>query len=171
MDLFLLQLGEPDFVPRGLYPKIDGLPPGDDVFDPGLCVRLTAFSQALSKPQAPSPSAAVFTLVKPVDLLSARLYEYCMRGMPLGAGRDRPSYVHVLRGLGGPAPLAMTVSLRDAMITGLQLQSQPEGPGMETITLTVSEALWLYRLAADGGQGTLRTGWSVAQGKPIISFT
>jgi type VI secretion system secreted protein Hcp len=171
MDLFLLQLGEPDFLPPGMYPKIPGLPPTDEVFDPSLCVKLTAFSQDL-KPQATAgPQAAVFTLVKPVDALSVRLYEYCMQGRPLGAGPNRPTYVHVLRDLGGPAPLAMTLSLRDPLVVGLQLQSGPDGAATETITLTVSEALWLYRLAADGGQGTLRAGWSVAQNKPIISFT
>jgi type VI secretion system secreted protein Hcp len=62
----------------------------------------------------------------------------------------------------------MTVSLRDALISGIQLQSRPDGPATELITLNVTEVLWLYRLQ---DQGTLRTGWSVAQNKPLISFT
>ncbi len=175
MDLFLLQPGDPDILYGGDPMKIDGLPPKDDIFDPSLCVPLISFGQNL-KQQVTSDAAARtsgtptadFTLVKPVDSLSVRLYEFCMQARPLGAGQMRPTYLHMLRDLDGPAPLVMTVSLRDALISGIQLQSRPDGPAAELITLNATEVLWLYRLE---DHGALRTGWSVAQNKPLISFT
>ncbi|EJL34032.1 hemolysin-coregulated protein (uncharacterized) [Caulobacter sp. AP07] len=175
MDLFLLQPGDPDILYGGDPMQIDGLPPKDDIFDPSLCVPLISFGQTLKQPVTSDAAARIagtptadFTLVKPVDSLSVRLYEFCMQARPLGAGQMRPTYLHMLRDLDGPAPLVMTVSLRDALISGIQLQSRPDGPTTELITLNVTEVLWLYRLQ---DHGALRTGWSVAQNKPLISFT
>jgi type VI secretion system secreted protein Hcp len=177
MDLFLLQPGDSDILYGGDPMEIDGLPPKDDIFDPSRCVPLISFGQSLQQrmtgdtARTSGTPTADFTLVRPIDSLSVRLYEFCMEARPLGAGHDRPTYLHMLRDLDGPAPLVMTVSLRDALVSGIQLQSRPDGPTTELITLNVTEVLWLYRLQGEGRPGTLRTGWSVAQGKPLISFT
>src|SRR3954468_15003741 len=117
MDLFLLQPGDQDLLYGCDRPAIDDLPPRDDIFDPSLCVPLIACGQDLKQQMAGSPGArtvgaptADFTLVKPVDSLSVKLYEYCMQARPLGAGKMQPTYLHMLRNLGGPRPLVMTVS-------------------------------------------------------------
>ena len=178
MDLFLLQPGDHDVLYGCDRPKIDGLPPRDDIFDPSLCVPLISCGQDLKQQVASGPGArtvgtptADFTLVKPVDSLSVKLYEYCMQARPLGAGQMQPTYLHMLRNLGGPRPLVMTVSLRDALISGIHLQSHPDGPATELITLNTTEVLWFYRLEDPARPGTLHTGWSVAQNKPLMSFT
>lgn len=171
MDLFLLQPGDPDILYGCDRPQIAGLPPKDDIFDPSLCVPLISLSQTLKPQTAGGAPTAEFTLVKPVDSLSVKLYEFCLEARPLGAGQMRPTYLHMFRGLGGPEPLAMMVSLRDALISGIALQSHPDGPATEVITLATPEVLWLYRLQDPTRPGTLRTGWSVSQNKPLMSFT
>jgi type VI secretion system secreted protein Hcp len=133
-------------------------------FDPELCVPLIAFGQDLKAPaSATAPPAAAFTVVKPVDALSVKLYEFCLRAKPLGEGRERPTYLHrVSNGV-----LMFTVALRDAAITDIQLQGQADGSTVERLTLNPTEMLWTYY----SGAGTLHTGWSTLLKEPIASFT
>lgn len=168
MDIILLQPGDPDIVYSPAKPRIDGLPAAViGGFDPSLCVQLTAFGQELKAPaSATAPPAAAFTVIKPVDALSVKLYEFCLRTRPLGEGHDRPSYLHRV----GNGALMFSVALRDAVITDIQLQSQADGSTTERLTLNPSEMLWTYYDQALGGE-PLRTGWSTLQNRPIISFT
>jgi type VI secretion system secreted protein Hcp len=165
MDIILLQPGEPDLVYPPAVPRIDGLPAAAiGGFDPELCVPLIAFGQDLKAPaSATAPPAAAFTVVKPVDALSVKLYEFCLRAKPLGEGRERPTYLHrVSNGV-----LMFTVALRDAAITDIQLQGQADGSTVERLTLNPTEMLWTYY----SGAGTLHTGWSTLLKEPIASFT
>lgn len=181
MDLFLLQPGDPDILYGVVPAKIDGLPARDGIFDPDLCVPLISFGQGLKQQLAievgdrarPSgPPTADFTLVKAVDALSVRLYQFCLEGRSLGAGHDRPTYLHMLRDPDGAAALVISIALRDAMIGDIQLQSRPDGQAVEQLTLNATEMLWAYRLRADGRPtGEFHTGWSMIHGQPIISFT
>lgn len=165
MNIILLQPGEPDFVYPPAVPRIDGLPAAViGGFDPGLCVPLIAFGQDLKAPApATAPPVTAFTVIKPVDALSVKLYEFCLRAKPLGEGHDRPTYLHrVSNGV-----LVFSIALRDVAIADIQLQSQADGSTVERLTLAPSEMLWTYY---DGG-GTLHTGWSTLQNRPIASFT
>lgn len=165
MDIILLQPGEPELVYPPAVPRIDGLPAAViGGFDPGLCAPLIAFGQDLKAPaSATAPPAAAFTVVKPVDALSVKLYEFCLRAKPLGEGRERPTYLHrVSNGV-----LMFTVALRDAAITDIQLQGQADGSTVERLTLNPSEMLWTYY----SGAGTLHSGWSTLLKEPIASFT
>ena len=165
MDIILLQLGDPEIVYPPANPKIDGLPAAVvGGFDPTLCVQLVAFGQDLKAPvSAAAPPATAFTVVKSVDALSVKLYEFCLQARPLGVGRDQPSYLHrVSNGV-----LMFSVALRDAAIADVQLQAQADGSTTERLTLTPSEMLWTYY----SGARTLHTGWSTLQNRPISSFT
>lgn len=165
MDIILLQPGDQDIVYPPAIPKIDGLPAAViGGFDPSLCVPLIAFGQDLKAPASPTtPPATAFTVIKPVDALSVKLYEFCLRARPLGVGHDRPSYLHrVSNGV-----LVFSVALRDAAIADIQLQAQADGSTVERLTLTPSEMLWTYYT----GQGVLHTGWSTLRNGPIASFT
>jgi type VI secretion system secreted protein Hcp len=165
MDIILLQPGEPEIVYGPAVPRIDGLPAAViGGFDPSLCAPLIAFGQDLKAPaSATAPPAAAFTVVKPVDALSVRLYEFCLRAKPLGEGHDRPSYLHrVSNGV-----LMFSIALRDAVISEIQLQTQADGSTVERLTLNPSEMLWTYY----SGAGTLHAGWSTLQNRPISSFT
>lgn len=172
MDIILLQPGDPDIVDSPANPRIDGLPAAViGGFDPGLCVQLIAFGQELkASASATAPPAAAFTVIKPVDALSVKLYEFCLRNRPLGLGRDCPSYLHRVRTGDGPGALMFSVALRDAVITDIQLQSQADGSTTERLTLNPSEMLWTYYDQALGGE-PLRTGWSTLRNGPIASFT
>ena len=165
MDIILLQPGDPDIVYRPAIPRIDGLPAAViGGFDPSLCVPLIAFGQDLKAPaSATAPPATAFTVVKSVDALSVKLYEFCLRARPLGVGHDRPSYLHRV----SDGVLMFSIALRDAVIADIQLQGQADGTTVERLTLTPSEMLWTYYDAA----GTLHTGWSTLRNGPIASFT
>jgi type VI secretion system secreted protein Hcp len=165
MDIILLQPGEPEIVYSPANPKIDSLPAAViGGFDPSLCVPLIAFGQDLKAPaSATAPPVTAFTVIKSVDALSVKLYEFCLRAKPLGEGRERPTYLHrVSNGV-----LVFSVALRDAAIADIQLQSQADGSTVERLTLNPSEMLWTYY----SGAGTLHTGWSTLQNRPISSFT
>jgi type VI secretion system secreted protein Hcp len=165
MDIILLQPGDSDIVYSPANPRIDGLPAAViGGFDPSLCVQLIAFGQDLKAPaSATAPPAAAFTVIKPVDVLSVKFYEFCLRARPLGVGHERPSYLHrVTDGV-----LVFSIALRDAAITDIQLQSQADGSTTERVTLTPSEMLWTYYTA----RGVLHAGWSTLRNGPISSFT
>ncbi len=166
MDIILLQPGDPDVVVSWAYPKLDGLPAAViGGFDPRLCVPLTAFGQDLKAPTSTTaPPATAFTVVKPVDALSVKLYEFCLRARPLGEGRDRPTWLHRVSG----GVLALSIALRDAAVSDIQLQTQPDGSTVERLTLTPSEVLWTYH-APNGAP--LFSGWSFLHNQPIASFT
>lgn len=166
MDIILLQPGEPEIVYPPANPKIDGMPAAViGGFDPSQCVQLTAFGQDLKAPaSATAPPVTTFTVIKPVDALSVKLYEFCLRSKPLGEGRERPTYLHrVSNGV-----LMFTVALRDAAIADIQLETQADGSTTERLTLAPSEMLWTYYF--NGGE-TLHTGWSTLLKGPIASFT
>ena len=164
MDLFLLQPGDPDILYGCDRPQIPGLPPKDDIFDPSLCVPLIAFGQDLKAPaSATAPPVTAFTVIKSVDALSVKLYEFCLRAKPLGEGHERPTYLHRV----SDGVLMLSVALRDAAIADIQLQSQADGSTVERLILNPSEMLWTYY----SGAGTLHTGWSTLQNRPIASFT
>jgi type VI secretion system secreted protein Hcp len=165
MDIILLQPGDPDIVYSPANPKINGLPASViGGFNPSLCVQLIAFGQDLKAPTSPTtPPPTAFTVVKPVDVLSVKLYEFCLRARPLGAGRERPSYLHrVSNGV-----LVFSVALRDAVIADIQLQTQADGSTLERLTLAPSEMLWTYYT----DHGVLHSGWSTLSNGPIASFT
>ena len=166
MDIILLQPGDPDIVYAPANPRIDGLPAAVvGGFDPGLCVQLTAFGQDLKAPatSTTAPPPPTFTVIKPIDALSVKLYEFCLRARPLGAGQQRPSYLHrVSNGV-----LAFSIALRDAAISDIQLQGQADGSTVERLTLTPSEMLWTSYTE----HGVLHSGWSTLRNGPIASFT
>jgi type VI secretion system secreted protein Hcp len=166
MDIILLQPGDSDIVAPWANPKLDGLPAAViGGFDPSLCVQLIAFGQDLKAPaSSTTPPTTAFTVVKPVDALSVKLYEFCLRARPLGVGREQPTYLHRV----GNGVLALSIALRDAAIADIQLQTQADGSTVERLTLAPSEMLWTYYTA--GGQ-TLHTGWSTLRNGPIASFT
>ena len=165
MDIILLQPGDADIVYSPANPRIDGLPAAViGGFDPGLCVQLIAFGQDLKAPaSATAPPVTAFTVVKPVDALSVKLYEFCLRARPLGVGHEQPSYLHrVSNGV-----LVLSIALRDAAIADIQLQTQADGSTVERLTLAPSEMLWTYSTE----HGVLHTGWSTLRNGPIASFT
>jgi type VI secretion system secreted protein Hcp len=165
MDIILLQPGEPDIVTPRTNPKLDGLPAAVwGGFDPDLCVQLIAFGQDLKAPASPTaPPATAFTVIKPVDALSVKLYEFCLRARPLGAGHERPSYLHRVSN----GALVFSIALRDAVIADIQLQTQADGSTVERLTLAPSEMLWTSYTE----HGVVHSGWSTLRNGPIASFT
>ncbi|WP_165184005.1 hypothetical protein [Caulobacter soli] len=165
MDIILLQPGDADLVAPWATPKLDGLPAAvQGGFDPGRCVQLIAFGQDLKAPASPAaPPATAFTVIKPVDALSVKLYEFCLRARPLGVGHEQPSYLHRV----GNGVLVFSIALRDAAVADIQLQAQTDGSTVERLTLAPSEMLWTHYTE----HGVLHSGWSTLRNGPIASFT
>jgi type VI secretion system secreted protein Hcp len=183
MNFFLLQPGDPDLFDGDPTDGLEGMPEKDATFDPGLCVPLISVTQGLKQSvttdvgnaarTAGRPIVGDFTLVRFVDALSVRLYQYCLEVRSLGAGPERPTYLHMLSGSDGAARLVLTFALRDAILSEVQFQSHPDqDTPTEQLALNFTEILWHYRIEKGGRPiGELRTGWSVVGNRPIASFT
>jgi type VI secretion system secreted protein Hcp len=183
MNFFLLQPGDPDLFDGDPIDGVEGMPEKDATFDPGLCVPLISATQGMKQlvttdlsnaaRTAGRPIVGDFTLVRFVDALSVRLYQYCLQARPLGAGPERPTYLHMLSGSDGAARLVLTFALRDAILSEVQFQSHPDqDTPTEQLTLNFTEILWHYRIEKGGRPtGELRAGWSLARNRPIASFT
>ena len=182
MDLILLEPGEPglfgersEALAAGLAAETwDGLD-----FDPGPCIELVSIHQGMkqqvttdvsnSARTSGRPVVTEFTCVKYVDRTSVRLYDYCLRAQPIGHGVDKPTKIHVLRNSNGTRSSILTISLRDAIISEIQFQSQPDDMPTEMFKVNFTEILWRYGAAAAGASGPV-AGWSLSRNRPITSF-
>ncbi|PUA18322.1 Hcp1 family type VI secretion system effector [Glaciimonas sp. PCH181] len=119
------------------------------------------------------PEVTEFTLVKYVDKTSIKFYEYCLRAEPLGKGKDNPTKLYIARNSGDKTANIITISLRDAIVTEIQLQSHPDDMPTEQFRLNFTEILWTYTVqrADTGTAENLSTGWSLARNRPIEQFT
>ena len=179
MDLILLQPGEP-----GLFDGL-GLAPARGLIDalgPGPCIELVSMSQGMKQQVTTDVSAQSrasgrpivtdITCVKYLDATSVRLYQYCLQARSLGVGPERPTLIHIARNSGDqPAPI-LTIALRDALVSEIQLQSHPDDMPTEQFKLNFTEILWTYTVQTTSEQaGKVSAGWSVARNRPIVAFT
>jgi type VI secretion system secreted protein Hcp len=155
----------------------------DSVLDLGQCLELVSMHQGMkqqittdvsnSARTSGRPVITEFTLVKYVDKTSVKFYEYCLRAEPLGKGKDQPTKLYIARNSGDKTANIITISLRDAIISEIQLQSHPDDMPTEQFKLNFTEILWTYTVqkADTGTAGNLSTGWSIARNRPIGQFT
>ncbi|MFZ6675468.1 Hcp family type VI secretion system effector [Undibacterium sp. Xuan67W] len=155
----------------------------DKVLDLGQCLELVSMHQGMkqqittdvsnSARTSGRPVITEFTLVKYVDKTSVKFYEYCLRAEPLGKGKDQPTKLYIARNSGDKTANIITISLRDAIISEIQLQSHPDDMPTEQFKLNFTEILWTYTVqkADTGTAGNLSTGWSIARNRPIGQFT
>ncbi|MCX7290310.1 type VI secretion system tube protein Hcp, partial [Janthinobacterium sp.] len=108
-----------------------------------------------------------------VDATSVKLYELCLRSEPLGRGAAQPTRLYIARHTGGKTANLITISLRDALISEIQLQTHPDDMPTEQFKLNFTEILWSHSVQqADGQPGAQHTtGWSLARNRPIAAFT
>jgi type VI secretion system secreted protein Hcp len=187
MDLILMQPGNPEIFGAANSEDTGGGQIGQDWRDriPGLgqCLELVSMHQGMkqqittdvstSARTSGRPVITEFTLVKYVDKMSVKFYEYCLRAEPLGKGKDQPTKLYIARNSGDKTASMITIWLRDAIISEIQLQTHPDEMPTEQFKLNFTEILWTYRVQkADADTaGTLSTGWSLAHNRPIEQFT
>lgn len=183
MDMILLQPGDPDILgrdpsdapawPRDSQPLEGGL-------DPTRSLELISISQGMKQQMTTDVSNSArssgrpiitdFTCRKYVSQHSPRFYDCCLRASPLGLGAMQPTLIYVLRSQDGTPPTpVMVFSLRDAVISEIQLQSEAVDMPIEQFKLNFTEILWRYTL--DARAGPISTGWSLAHNRPIGGFT
>jgi type VI secretion system secreted protein Hcp len=188
MDLILLQPGNPEVFGGKENTWDDG---GslidnvwrDEVLSLGQCIELVSMHQGMkqqittdvsnSARTSGRPIITEFTCVKYVDKTSVKFYEYCLRAEPLGKGKDQPTKLYVARNSGDKTANIITISLRDAIISEIQLQTHPDDMPTEQFKLNFTEILWTYTVqrADMGSAGNMSTGWSIARNRPIGQFT
>lgn len=156
----------------------------DDNIKFGQCLELVSVHQGMkqqvttdvsnSARTSGRPIITEFTCVKYVDKTSVKFYDYCLRALPLGKGKDQPTKIYVCRNSGDNTANIMTFVLRDAIISEIQFQSHPDDMPTEQFKLNFTEILWEFTVQnADTSRasGKKSSGWSMARNRPIGQFT
>lgn len=192
MDLILLQPGNTSII-GSAGTSTNGFQTGGSLIDssftdinplvsPGQSIELVSIHQGIKNQPAIDVSAmdhtkhrpliTEFTCVKYVDKTSVSFYDYCLRAEPIGKGIDQPTKIFIARNSGDKTVNILTIELRDAIITEIQLQSHPDDMPTEQFTLNFTEILWTYHInGADGSANQIKTGWSLLHNRSIDTFT
>ncbi len=190
MDLILLEPGDSAAVFGNGGNDLDAGGLTDNVWrdsgalkDIGQCMELVSLHQGMkqqvttdvsnSARTSGRPVITDFTCVKYVDKTSVRLYEMCLRAQPLGVGAAQPTKLYIARNSGDKTANILTIWLRDALITEIQLQTHPDDMPTEQFKLNFTEILWqnTTRLVGTKTPGQSMSGWSLARNRPITAFT
>ena len=188
MDLILLQPGDTSVFPTGTNDFDSGGSLVDNVWrDPALklgqCIELVSVHQGMkqqvttdvsnSARTSGRPVITEFTCVKYVDKTSVKMYDFCLRASTLGSGKDKPSFLYILRNSGDKTANILTFKLRDALISEIQFQSHPDDMPTEQFKLNFTEIVWSYNVQLTNMQtlGAVVSGWSLAHNRPITDFT
>ncbi|QDQ28499.1 type VI secretion system tube protein Hcp [Chitinimonas arctica] len=200
MDLILLQPGDPSLFSKGADPNswdkggslIDvsaWKEVGGEVDDTlkglngTLAIELVSVHQGIKQQMTTDvsnsartsgrPVVTEFTCVKYVDKLSVKFFDLCLRAKPMGAGKEQPTMIHIMRNSGDKTANILTMALRDAMISEIQFQSNPDDMPTEQFKLNFTEILWKYTVqrADTVTAGVVPAGWSIARNRPIGGFT
>ncbi len=184
MDLILLQPGNADDIIGDYSSSPIDYQVRDLVERFGKCIKLVSFHYDVKQPitvdvgnRTPPPGRPAITeitCVKLFDQTSVKLYEYCLRAFPLDSGADKPTRIYIVRDSGESTANIITLSLRDAIISEIQLQPHPGDMLAEQFKINFTEILWTYNVARNTDTtpaGNAQTGWSVTHNRPIDSFT
>lgn len=155
----------------------------DDILKLGQCIELVSVHQGMkqqittdvsnSARTSGRPVITEFTCVKYVDKTSVKFYEYCLRAQPLGTTEKNPTKIYIARNSGDKTANILTISLRDAIISEIQFQSNADDMPTEQFKLNFTEILWTYTVqqADMNTAGNVAAGWSIARNRPIGQFT
>ena len=181
MDLILLQLSD------ALLTSVNGVGmagwdvsvnPGTLGFDASKCVELVSINQGIQQKVTTDVSESArtsgraiisdFTCVKYVDVISPKLYEYCLQVKTLDSP-DSPCIIHILRNSGDQLSLLMQFGLTNVLINEIQFQSHPDDMATEQFKLNFTEISWVHCQRRPGSlnEGYVSTGWSIAANRPI----
>jgi len=187
MDLILLEPGD-----QSLFGSLGGpdWSQGQSLIDPGWrpanigqCIELVSMHQGMKQQISTDvlantrtsgrPVVTEFTCVKYVDKTSVKLYEHCLSAKPIGIGAEQPTKLYVARNSGDKTANIITISLRDAIVSEIQLQSHPDDMPTEQFKLNFTEILWAYTIQNTdlAAAGTISAGWSLTRNRPITAFT
>lgn len=189
MDLILLQPGDPAFFSgqRSDWAQgsslIDGQPFSS--LNVEQCIELVSLHQGLQQlgRAAPGdtghaggqPVISELGCVKYLDKTSVKLYDHCLRAEPLGKGKEHPTMLYVARNSGDQTANILTIALRDALVTEIQLQSHPDDMPTEQFKLNCTEILWTCNIHIQKADtvpaGKVSAGWSFVHNRAITQFT
>lgn len=184
MDLILLQPGDPSFFPAGDWSPsgtLDNRHLQDAYLNAGQCIELVSLHQSMhqsfstnrAKPGTNQPVITELSCVKYVDKISPKLHEYSLRAKPLGKGKDHPTLIYILRSNGDQIINVMTLTLRDALVSEIQLQPHTDDMPTEQFKLNFTEILWTYNTQTPSSDlaDKVSAGWSKDRNRTISGFT
>ena len=184
MDLILLQPGDPTFFPPGDWSTGGTLVNShlqDAHLNAGQCIELVSLHQGMHQsfttnkaaPSTNHPVITELTCVKYVDKLSSKLYEYCLRAEPLSKGKAHPTLIYILRNNGDHIVNVMTITLRDALVSEIQVQLHTDDMPTEQFKLNFTEILWTYteQTTDSNVADKVSAGWSKERNRTITGFT
>lgn len=150
----------------------------------GPCIELVSMHQGMKQQMTTDvsnsartsgrPVITEFTCVKYVDRTSVKLYEMCLRAQPLDTAGKQPTRLHLVRQEDDQLRKLMTIELRSAIISEIQLQTHPNDMPTEQFKLNFTEIMWFHtEQQRDGTDAPLKraAGWSLARNRPITAFT
>jgi type VI secretion system secreted protein Hcp len=179
MDLILLHPGD-----QSIFSDSDNAEIANFRFDSGtgptgFCIELVSLHQGMKQQVTTDvsnqtrtsgrPAITEFTLVKYVDKTSVKLYDYCLRAAAIGAGADQPTKIFIVRNTSDKAANIIMITLKDAMVSEMQLQTHPDDMPTEQFKLSFSEILWTFTVQQNDmkRQDSFSSGWSLAKNMPI----
>jgi len=196
MDLILLQFGKDslkksdlDLMGGGGVSLIDGAEGPDwkaiqtPGFDANRCVELVSINQGIKQQVTTDvsnnsrtsgrPIISDFTCVKYVDMSSPKMYDHCLRALPLDKEDSTPTIIYVLRNSGDQLNIIMRFELRLAMISEIQFQSHPNDMPTEQFKLNFTEIAWHHQSQGAGvtNKGFSAAAWSIAKNRPIAKLS
>lgn len=183
MDLILLQPGDPDLLAGAEFSHLPDPAWRSDDLTPGNCVELVSVQHGIQQRMEADPSHGArtsagplvteFSCVKYVDSASVRLYDYCLRAKPLGRDATSPTFIHILRNAGDKTSCVMSFTLRDAIVSQIELRTNPADTPTEQFRISFTEILWSYRVQLAEGEPPRKVtaGWSLVRKRPIAQFT
>jgi len=185
MDMNLFQPGDKEIF--GGVPHWNGAPAPIDaqwqnlIPNPETCISLLTIQQAMSQLLATDPGNSARASGRPAikdigcskvpDPISVRFYEYLLRAKPLGQGKAQPSNLYVIRNSGSGNASLLIISLRDALLSSMQLQTQADGNSTEQFSLNFTEVIWTHVSRNGGAENRFTSGWSLVRNRPIALFT
>lgn len=150
----------------------------------GPCIELVSMHQGMKQQMTTDvsnsartsgrPVITEFTCVKYVDRTSVKLYEMCLRAQPLDTAGKQPTRLHLVHQEDDQLRKLMTIELRSAIISEIQLQTHPNDMPTEQFKLNFTEIMWFHtEQQRDGTDAPLKraAGWSLARNRPITAFT
>ena len=183
MNVYLLQPGNQDFWGGTQNYNSDGnlsdllgavwgsgtqIPNGNS----NPCIVLQSVQQGIAALNTSQPLLPI-SCSKPINILSPRLYDACLRANPLGKGKDQPTLLWIGSKAADNSAHLMCIQLRDAIVSDVSGQGGPDGVPTEAFQFTYTEVLWTASAQNNEGKsfGNISAGWSSIVNKPIGQFT
>jgi type VI secretion system secreted protein Hcp len=183
MDLILLQPGDQSIFGGSDSTLLDNSRWDAGAGPTGFCIELVSMHQGMKQQvttdvsnQARTsgrPVITEFTMTKYVDQTSVKLYDRCLRAALLNTASGPSSFIYIARNSGDKTANIITIELKHALISEIQLQTHPNDMPTEQFKLNFTEIVWTFTTQKNDmtRPGNVMAGWSLAKNMPIAAIS